>query len=350
MDIALDANILIRDPWLKSQNMRILVDHVKKSKARILLSEAVRMEVEAHLERGFSSHIDGIRRACRNASRNGVLGVPDFSREKMLRITADRWKGRFRQVLDQEVVTYVPMASELLPEVVSRSAQRKPPCSKSSGGIRDAIIWLSLLEFVRSRKGIERFAFVSANTKDFADRDGKSLAKALVRDAEIYDVEVFYYPSLKSFLREYAESVSHIDLQWLRARVEIQAARQMIENHINTSRLVDKCDVCEPEYRERFVPAGNPDLSILDLEIEDFQLWEFDDKHIEATLSFGVHAEGECVCVRDSQLRLFYEYADPDPTLRTLELKVVTRLAIDVSAQVVGDAVELSRVEGVSQL
>jgi hypothetical protein len=123
MDIALDANILIRDPWLRSQDMRILLDHVQRSRDLILLSEVVRIEVKAHFEREFSNHIRSIESACKNASRIGVVGIPDFSPDEMLQETVAQWDARFQEVLNQEVVTHIPIPGDLLPEVVVSSAR-----------------------------------------------------------------------------------------------------------------------------------------------------------------------------------------------------------------------------------
>jgi hypothetical protein len=192
---------------------------------------------------------------------------------------------------------------------------------------------------------MRNFAFVSANTKDFAD-DG-SLAEALLRDAESYGVEVLYYPSLRDFLSCYAEPVSHVDLDWLRARVDMQAAKEMIRAYMDTWGLVGNYEVCDPRYRERFVPTGEPQLSVLDAEIDDFQLWEFDDQHMEASLTLAVRAEGRSVCARSPQARLFYEYEDTAPQLQVCELQVSAQLAIDVSAQVIGDTIEFLQVEHV---
>jgi len=345
MDIALDTNILIADPWLNSQFTRKLLDHVKKSRDRILLSEVVRIEAEAHFKRRFAEHTKRIESACKRASRNGVTGLPDFSPDEVLQQTVSKWKARYRHVLNEEVVTRVSIPDALLPEVVRRAAERESPCSSSGNGIRDAVIWLSLLEFCHSQSHKKEFAFISANTKDFADSDGTSLGKTLARDAERYGIEVSYYPSVKCFLTQYAEPVSHIDFQWLRTRVDLQSARKMILEYLSTWGLTEKYNICESRYRERFRPTAKPKLSALDAELGGFQLWKFGDEHIEATLSFIVSAEGEAVCDRELQGRLFYKHEDDEPTVHTRMLKVSTQLGIDISACIVEETVELLQVE-----
>lgn len=345
MDIALDANILIRDPWLRSQDLRILLDHVQRSKDRILLSEVVRIEVKAHFERKLSDRIRKIRSACKSASRIGVIGIPDFSPDVVLEETVAQWDARFHEVLNEGVVTHIPIPSDLLPEVVERAAERRPPCSASGTGIRDAVIWLSLLEYSCSQSSMKKFAFISAKTEDFANEG--TLAEELLRDAESYGIEVLYYPSLSDFLSQYAEPVSHIDLDWLRTRVDMQAAKEMIQAYMDRWGFADRYEVCDPRYRERFLPIGEPSLSALDTDIDDFQLWEFDDQHMEVRLTFAVRVEGRSICARNPQPRLFYEYEDIEPELETCELRVSAQFAIDVSAQVTDDTVEFLQVEDV---
>ena len=69
-------------------------------------------------------------------------------------------------------------------EAVRRAIERVPPCSESSESIRDAIIWLDLLEACRFPSKVGPITFVSENTTDFAGPNNSSLRAELVQDVQ----------------------------------------------------------------------------------------------------------------------------------------------------------------------
>lgn len=354
MNIAIDSNIFIADQWLRSQRTRVLLDFLEKSNSRILLSEVVQVEVKAHFRREVSECVNQIERAVRESQRKGVFGVPEFSRDESLSTTFSSWEGNFEKILGRFVLK-VPAHPRILPEVLRRAAERVPPCKKNGEGFRDAIIWLSLLDYCGRRRKTNEFVFISSNTKDFASPDETSLRDELKDDVEKYRTTVHYYSSLDAFLKQYAAPISHITLEWIQTHVDIQEAELLIIQHLKrlgSETLVRKLDINDPQYAERFVITSIDRVSLTRInELTDFHLWRFKDNHVEATLSYSVDIQAEVECVREPQLRLFYffEESGSDSRINNRVLSASGKLILDISAEIKGDKIEFLRVERVSR-
>lgn len=351
MNIAIDSNIFIADPWLRSQHIRTLIDFLRKSQSHILLSEVVEVEVKAHFRRRFSECLDSIEYAIRQAQRNGIVGLPEFSRDQSLSDTFLCWETNFDKILDGFVLR-IPAHNRILSEIIRRAAERIPPCSEDGKGVRDAIIWLSLLDFCSRRRRTSELIFISANTKDFASPDQTSLRDELKVDAEKYRLKVYYYPSLDVFLKKYAEPISYVNLEWIKARLDLHKAELIIRESLASEALIKKLDIEEPKYFERFViTAINRVISIRLDTLMDFDLWRFSDDHIEARLSFHSDVLAEVECVRDPQLRLFYftEESESESNVNSITLLASSKLNFEISAEIKKDSIELRKVERVTR-
>src|SRR5215217_819839 len=179
MNVALDADVLIADPWLGSQRMRALLDYVTKTRSYIVLHEVVELEVKAHHKRTFAEDARKVQTILTQVGRRGLMGLPEFDPDRVSDETFTAWERHFHDVLGPNVVYRVPSTGHHHEEAVSRAIERIPPCSNSGEGIRDAIIWLDLLEMSRFPSKIGHIAFVSQNTSDFAGTDNSSLREEL---------------------------------------------------------------------------------------------------------------------------------------------------------------------------
>ena len=295
--------------------------------------------------------MNSIENAIRQSQRNGVVGVPEFSRDKSLSDTISNWERNFKRVLDG-LVLRIPAHHRIFSETIRRAAERIPPCAEGGKGVRDAIIWLSLLDHCSRRRETNEFVFISSNTKDFASPDKFSLQDELKADAEKYHSTVHYYSSLDSFLKKYAEPVSHVTLEWIKERLDIRKAELLIAKSLTSGALIEKLDIVEPKYAERFaIVAVNRVLSVHINTLTDFYLWRFSDNHVEARLSFPVDALAEVECMRDLQLRLFYflEESESEAKIDNRTLLASGKWNFDISAEIEKDSIELLKIEEVSK-
>ena len=156
MDVALDTNVFYRDPWLRSQAFRLLLDYVHKTQSRFLLSDVVVQEIDAIVRRNLRHDLYGIEKSLKDAQRHGIADLPIFESMQIEETTYKRWRENFDAVLGRLVAVRFPVDEKCLPEAVRRAINRVPPCKDTGEGMRDAIIWLNLLGYCQKRLGTYR--------------------------------------------------------------------------------------------------------------------------------------------------------------------------------------------------
>lgn len=354
MDVALDSNILIADPWLRSQSIRALLDFVERTPSRILICDLVEKEVREHIKRKFTEYIERIESAQNQAFRNGVLGIPEFLGTDAIKNTLTSWENNFQKVMNKSVAISVPISNKAFQEAIDRSTERTPPCSNSGNGIRDAIIWLSLLEYCGNRNINRSFAFISSNTRDFAEIDNTTLKKKLIGDSNDYSVDVYYYSNLNEFIKEYAEPIAHVTADWVASHINYSEVEELIREYlgtINDKTILNPSDGLQAEdnfYRGKYIPTESSEVLSLEIKLLDCFVWHFDDEHIETGLEFSVHFKAEGPCIRNPQMSLFDNFEDQLQELHsksTIRLKLFTNLWFHMSAEIVGSDIKLLTVE-----
>jgi len=302
MYVALDSNILLADPWLRSQKTRQLLDFVKKTQSKVLLHEVVEAEVRANFRRQCSDAIMKIEKDLSKAERYDIVGIPEFNGNKSLDVTLAKFDENFNNVLDNWITIRVPLNNTVLSEVIRRALERIPPCSGKGEEIRDAIIWLNLLEFCK--KYDHKIAFISANTNEFADSNTEILRAELLEDIKNYEINLSYFKSLDYFLKKHAEPVAHITSEWIRARLDTDKVEHLISENQKSGAHISKISnyykICKIEYRGRYIPIGEPNIYQIDVEFKDFYVWKFDDQHIEISLIFNAYIEADIDCELDA--------------------------------------------------
>lgn len=349
MNVALDANILIADPWLGSQRIRALLDYVLKTRSYIVLHEVVELEVKAHHKRTFAEDARRVQSILTQVGRRGLVGLPEFDQDRASEETFATWERHFHDVLGPNVVYRVPSSGHHHEEAVRRAIERVPPCS-NSGGIRDAIIWLDLLEMSRFPSNIGQVAFVSENTKDFAQVGNSSLREELVQDLNKYEAEVTYYSSLQSFLKEHVEPVGHITREWLMEHTDFGEIENELRNQIAYGAYNDSFHATGSLYADYYVPIGRPDITWVELHLDDFYVWPFDDNHTEVTFFVNAHVEADLECMR-SDAPPITSYGDDHymevSQYRNRALRCYADLEFEVVADLEGDEVSFRHNEGV---
>lgn len=354
MDVALDSNILIADPWLRSQNTRALIDYIKKTPSRVLICELVEKEVKEHFKRKFNKQVASLVSTHNKATRNGVLGIPKFFANESIVKTLTSWDKNYQNFLYKGDALSVPISNKIFQEAINRSTERIPPCSESGEGIRDTTIWLSLLEYCSKRSINRSFAFISKNTRDFAELDKSTLKKKLIEDSNDYSVGVYYYPSLNEFLKQHAEPIAHVTTDWVASQIDYKEVEILIRSYLGSSNgntilstsdgLQIEDDICHGKY----LPIEDPEVLSLEIELFDCFVWRFDDEHIETGLEFFVHFEAEGLCIRSPQLSFLDSYESQIQEIQTKttkKLKLYTDLWFHISAEIVGSEIKLLTVE-----
>jgi hypothetical protein len=350
MNIALDSNIFIADPWFRSQSMRAFLDFLERTRSTCLLSEVVGAEVRGNARRRFSDAVQEIDTAIKKAQQNGVVDLPAFSRDSSFSATYSHWASSFEKVLDKHSVG-VTASRIAVSEAIRRAAERLAPCNEKGEGVRDAIIWLSLLDYCSKKRKMRELVFISSNTKDFASQDRNSLRDDLKTDIEARCLKVRYFTSLDEFLKQYAEPMKHITPEWISEHFQLERASLLISRALTPRSVVGHLSIDDPDSAERFIIVKA--LRVIGFKLGppfDHYLWRFNDDHVEARLSVPVKVEAEVECIRNSQPALFYHTIESANDLEVDHrlLSASGELRVDISAEITKGGTKLLAVESIS--
>lgn len=337
MDVAVDTNILLADPWLESQKSRALLDFLDKTRSRLIVHAVVADEFRAVLERNWMGALGEMENAARKATRQG-LEPPAVDREAVLAAARARLEKAWKST--RWIRTDVKLNNELLPEALRRSINRIAPCARTGEEIRDALVWLGLIEHCANRK-VREMAFISSNSRDFCGPEAGTLAPTLQADVAERKVRLAYYSSLDDFLRDHAAPIAHFTVEWVEERLDGVGVEKMITRYL---------EYRDPElfrlswHYEEWRPAGYPRIHTVAADLTEIYVWEYSSDETNLFLSFSVRVDGEIRCER--------EEGDPERGYYTLTeyLPASAELTIEISAEVKGDELELIEVESVDRL
>jgi hypothetical protein len=184
MDVALDANLILSDPRMEGNAFRGLLDYLKKTNSRLVLSKVVLDEVVARypdrLQPVLHKATTAVRQL-RNLVFDDKIQVPA--------IDVDHETGELRKKLLQP-------SKVLIGEVVRRGIERIPPANPEGEELRDVIHWLMIL--AHARTSARELAFI---TEDKHFKEGTALHPRLERDVQENRVELHFYPTLYDFIR-----------------------------------------------------------------------------------------------------------------------------------------------------
>lgn len=338
MYVAIDSNIWLQDPWLESRRMSALYDFIGKTRGKLLVHDVVLTETRAELQRRWGRLSTDLSAIERQATRlkfplpelGGVTDrVAEVSRE---------WEENFRQ-FHPYLTRGVQSAPELLTELVHRAAYRIPPCSTSGEEMRDALIWLGILRHC-AENGWREVAFISANKRDFADADGQLISR-LRQDAVDHGLDLRYYTSLDDFLKDQAEPIAHVTVDWINQRLDENEVAEFVEGAVQE---LDWEDLLPwSEQGEGWDPYSGPEIESIALSLDDVYVWRRSDEGIEVFLDYHAQLDGRVDCERED--------GDPERGYWSAQRsfsKTIQRI-VYVSARLREDEIELIEVDRVER-
>jgi hypothetical protein len=200
MDVALDANVILNDPRMKGNAFHSLLDYLKKTDSRLVLTRIVLDEVIAR-------YPERLRGAVHKATTAvGALGSLAFDPKIMLpQINIERETQKLKEKL-RKPSRYVNSSRIVnnfsdvkIEEVIKRGIERVPPASGRGEELRDVIHWLMMLAYVRASK--RELAFV---TGDEHFRREAALHPRLEKDIQDNNVSLRFYVSVDEFIKAHA--------------------------------------------------------------------------------------------------------------------------------------------------
>ena len=296
MDVILDTNVYIADPYLKGGKFAALFDYLEKTRSRLILPSAVRVEVAEVLRRQMNEARLEAESATRKLARLGV-SLPPID----LNLEIDKAMAAWTR--DFELATYryrkaLDIKPDITDEAVRRATARVAPCGKGNE-IRDALIWLAFVDHLKTQQTAMDAAFITFHTKDFADGIPPALHPELQRDLDNAGVRGRFYSSLDAFLKDHAAPIEHITAQWVRERTnypEITARMQAELESMDVSFFDPPDDI-------GYLPTGRFEISNTAVEITDVYVWEYEtgEMRLFVTFSATVDAIIECEDMEEIQ-------------------------------------------------
>lgn len=168
--VVIDANILIKDFWFKSESFSYLRTHFFLEH-RPIVPEVAFLEAQNHLKKRaeelLNHHRDdghrsagNIRRLLRLFNYEEYCSTLALDVERLL----ERWESNLKEILYKYNGSILPNPDLDVSKLIQRSIDRQKPFSKGDSGFRDTIIWLTTLSLIGPNA---RVSFITNNTKDF---------------------------------------------------------------------------------------------------------------------------------------------------------------------------------------
>jgi len=331
MDIAVDTNVLVADPWLSGQKMKALFNFLERTRSHLLVHEVVDQEFRAVVSRNLASAAAELEAATRNATRAG-LDPPTVTAAVLTSGARDRWERRYHETAWAR--THIALDNNLLPEVLRRATNRIPPSARKGEEFRDTIMWLGVLAHCRAN-ALSGIAFISANKKDFCGTDERTLAPELVADAAAQGLVVQYYVSLDDFLREHATPLERFTDEWVLERFSIPELERRIESRISE---VEAAEFQLPYRYDGWRPFGYVENLIATAHLNDVYVWAYSATEVTLFLTFYVHIVADATCYRESP----GEWGEP---VEVADVPVEAEYEIEVSASIQADELVMNDIE-----
>lgn len=201
--VVLDSNIFF-DHWhLNNAEFRMLADFIKNSQSVLLISEIVCSEVDNLYDR----------------EQKKVISELEKNYEKALRFNNERKSFNLEGLIEpydfkkviQEKVEFVEFYKyDTIPHsvVVGRAIGNILPFRDKEKGYRDTMIWLSLLDYLKSKSKNDHVFFISRNSSDYYSSDKQNLHEILKHDLAEQKINctITVFSSLNAFIKDKVET------------------------------------------------------------------------------------------------------------------------------------------------
>lgn len=200
--LVLDANILIKDFWLKGQSFNYLKDRDfllhKLTIPQISLDEAMGAIIRRATD--LLLRLEEQPKSFRLLEQYQKL----FNKSKIDNETAEELGERYQAFIKKFVEEYkgfiIQNVDVDMQTIIQRSINRVKPFNQGDKGFRDTVLWLNILELV---KKYPKVSFVSENINDFAEKENLTLHPDLKIELYKYlneDYNFLFFRNLDAFI------------------------------------------------------------------------------------------------------------------------------------------------------
>lgn len=212
------------DAYLEAADVQLLLGDALPAGHTVCVPEIVVLEMVKHFREDLEVAVHDVDRHLRRAGEvlRLSVGIPAELVDQDAAVS--RYEQWLRQHLVQDrrcLIQLIPAAARDGLHLIQRDLAGRRPFSEGGRGMRDTVLWLSVLELLGS--SISNVALISANTKDFCADSNSSgqLHDDLLADLESrgWSGRVQHFASITSFADAHIKPVSE-RLDALRAELE----------------------------------------------------------------------------------------------------------------------------------
>jgi hypothetical protein len=263
MDIFLDTETINRQYFLDRPPISLLIEEASVAGHNVFLPEIVIRELVTHFREDLESAVRDASRISATLTR--LTGgqrplVLDLSSSDEYVVSYERW---LREYLNENgcMTPGFPPGLRDVSLLVDRDLKRRRPFQDSGKGMRDAVLWETILEHLRtSRSG--QVAVVTGNVADFCDgRRAGALHPHLLHDLDAAGIprnRVLHFSSIADVLSAHVAPAS-ARIERLRAALEVGAPdvvdlyewiEEQAEEVLADGALEDGLRYSLPDYRD----------------------------------------------------------------------------------------------------
>jgi len=230
MNVVIDTNIIRRDLKFKDKNFEILLDYLSKTNSKIVMPRIVIEEISGIYKRMLIDKKDEYMNSLRKL--NSILIGKSFKNEIDISTNNEvnqylKYMKSNLKISEEDIIEY---KTEYLKDIVIRAIERKKPCDNKGQQFRDAILWLTILDYTKSQSD-KKIIFISNNPKDFSSGDSNELDPQLKEEAKVFNIEIIYFKTISDFVREHAAKIEFITKEWIGENIDESTIIKMF-NHI----------------------------------------------------------------------------------------------------------------------
>lgn len=236
--VVLDSNIYCSDYFLQSGAFKYLIRYVNNIDATLLIPQVVVDEVNNARERSVLEEIQSIEKSYQALRR---VSKKDFTSIAHEIEDYDILKNVSALIGDVRVVSYAAVNNA---EVFARALKIKRPFKAGEKGYRDTLLWLSLLEYLKTKTTPVKVVFINSNRHDFYADKVVDFHADLAEDLKsIPLVEMVPYGSVAEFVAT-IDAVEHAfdhasDVEVFEEYVEDEAVDYLQSMDANALQFLD---------------------------------------------------------------------------------------------------------------
>jgi hypothetical protein len=284
MDIILDTNILRSDILLRGNEFNILLDYLKRTTSNVILPQIVIDEAKELFKKTLIERLKKFD----SAHNNLRLIVPDFlenfNQNVEIEQEVDNYITFLKKSLEIKDNNIIPYNNNYLPELVQRTIKRIKPIKEDGKGFRDLLIWLSILDYVKTTYE-KQIILISSNTNDFAN--GKNeLHETLEEECKKHNVKINFFPNIKEFIKIHAIKTEYITISWINDNLDLNDVEYHFIEQVNYKTIIRSFE------QTGYSSTGNIQiLSAKAYDIQDLFIYEMIDESLIANVKIKMEAE-----------------------------------------------------------